>query len=158
MIHSLLAIDPGAKTGWAWYICGTLVGCGVVTPDQDPGTPKTDMVVIENPQIYPYSPARPADILTLARIVGRYEERYGRRAAVVKLVHPHEWKGSIDGDIMCKRIEAATPLQDRPALLSYKGGYRHNMIDAVGIGRWALKQPFVTKDKTCASSPTPYSA
>jgi|ERR1700690_2820420 len=146
MIHSLLALDPGARTGWASYVGGKLVGCGVVSPNELLETPgKGDMVVIENPQIYPNSPARPADILKLARIVGRYEERYGYRWKHIELIEPHQWKGSVPKDIMLKRIEDATPLTDRPALLAYQGGYRHNMIDAVGLGRWALKQPFCTK-------------
>ena len=146
MIHALLAIDPGSKTGWAWYGGGRLLGCGVVSPSDTIEVPRgLDMVVIENPEIYPNSPARPADILKLARIVGRYEERFSARAKYLELVPPHKWKGSVSKDIMLKRIEESTPLLDRPAMLAYQGGYRHNMVDAVGLGRWALKQPFVTK-------------
>jgi hypothetical protein len=144
---SLLAIDPGARTGWAFYLDvggWFLQACGVAQPDEDfcPFAQVKD-VVIENPQIYPQSRARPNDILTLARIVGRYEERF--RAARVRLVKPREWKGSINGDVFCARIEASLPERDRPALSAYRGGYRHNCVDAVGLGAWALRQPWFTK-------------
>jgi hypothetical protein len=142
---TLLALDPGAKTGWALYqVFGAiwhLTGCGVVTPEDTVPDNKPQIVVIENPEIYPNSQARPKDILTLARIVGRYQERY-REAKHIELVAPHKWKGSIPKDIMLARIEAAIPARDGGAVAAYKGGYRHNMIDAIGLGTWALMQPF----------------
>lgn len=147
---TLLAIDPGAKTGWALYHPfnegWTLTGCGVGTPNDLGFIPPRNIsiVVIEEPQIYPNSPARPADILKVQRIVGRYEERFST-AKYMHFVHPHAWKGSVPKDIMLARIEVNTPLRDRPAMASYKGGYRHNMVDAVGLGRWALTQPFMKR-------------
>jgi hypothetical protein len=145
---TLLAIDPGAKTGWALYQKftegWTLTGCGVTDPSGGIPIQPRDIVVIEEPQIYPNSPARPADILKLQRIVGRYEERFSG-AKYVHFVHPHAWKGSVPKEIMLSRIEVNTPLRDRPAMANYKGGYRHNMIDAIGLGRWALTQPFTQR-------------
>lgn len=146
---SLLAIDPGACTGYALfqkYAEGrwALVNAGAYPPDRrvflEPYT-----VVIESPQIYPNSKARPADILTLARIVGRYQERYDSSEQV--LVSPHEWKGSVNGDIMIARIESAlnrTEIEIAARADLPKSKY-HNMIDAIGIGKWALRQPFARK-------------
>lgn len=139
---SLLAIDPGARTGWAffqaWPQGWRLDGCGVVQPDVSLGISNPDIVVIENPQIYANGKADPDDILKLARLVGRYEERF-RKASLIELVRPREWKGSIDGDIMCARIEAAMTPEEKVVAAAYKGGYRHNMIDAIGLGKWAAR-------------------
>ncbi len=146
MIRSLLAIDPGARTGWAafgLYASGwQLQGAGVVTPDAE-FAHRMDLTVIENPVIYPNSRARPADILKLARIVGRYEERF--KDSYVELVEPRKWKGTVDGDIMVRRIEAAMTPYEKEVLAAYKGGYRHNAVDAVGLGKWALRQPFMRR-------------
>ena len=56
---------------------------------------------------------------------------------------PHDWKGSVDGDIMVRRIESAlTPeemlIVDR---LGLPKSYRHNAVDAIGLGKWFLRQP-----------------
>ncbi len=141
---SLLAIDPGKATGWALFIEAGgwhLSACGVAKPDDHAWTPlaasKIDRVVIENPQIYPNSPARPNDILTLARVVGRYEERF-QDAASVTLVTPHQWKGSVKGDVMTKRIEAALTPHEATILSMRK--YTHDTLDAIGLAKWALKQ------------------
>lgn len=142
-MQSLLALDPGKHTGWALYDKlgeWTLRDGGVFDPYKGfpPILMRCQNIVIENPRITPTTP-NPESILKLARIVGRFEEKFWDRTVI--LVRPSEWKGTVDGDIMVKRIEAETPLRDRPGLLSYTGGYRHNMIDAIGLGRWLLKQP-----------------
>jgi hypothetical protein len=148
-MSTLLAIDPGAKSGYAvfvqganfWYVHNALVASPATSlwPEHD-----FDFVVIENPVIYPHSKARPADILKLSRIVGRYEERYGPRAKYgVHLVEPRQWKGTIDGDIMTRRIEANLSALDRLALTEILPGVRHNALDAIGLGFWALRQPWV---------------
>lgn len=141
---SLLAIDPGASTGWALFIEAGgwhLSACGVAKPDDHAWTPlapsKIDRVVIENPQIYPNSKARPADVITLARVVGRYEERFSE-AKSVTLVTPHQWKGSVDGDVFTKRIEGALTPQEATILSMRR--YTHDTLDAIGLGKWALKQ------------------
>ncbi len=149
---SLLAIDPGAKTGWALFLepgGWHLAACGVVSPKDPPtwpGVKDLDQVVIENPVVYSHSPVPPAKLMKLARIVGRYEERFAH-AKNVELVEPRTWKGSVDGDIMLRRIEASLNPVDRAMHDSYMGGYKHNMTDAVGLGLWALKQPFMTKSR-----------
>lgn len=150
MIASVLAIDPGACTGWALFQCFApgwrMIGAGVASPEENtfPVSARlADLVVIECPERN-YGRMREKDLVTLARVVGRYEERF--RSSRIELVAPRSWKGTIDGDIMTARIEAAmTPAEvailDTPKRLAKS--YRHNAIDAVGLGKWALRQPFM---------------
>ena len=91
-------------------------------------------VVIENPCIYPTT-KRPNDILTLARIVGRFEERY--RTSRVRLVTPREWKGTLPKALMAKRILAALTPQEKVTAK----GLGPDAIDAIGLGKWALAHP-----------------
>lgn len=144
---TLLAIDPGAKTGWALFLDiggWRLQNCGVTSADsleEWPGLKKLDQVVIESPiRPNPGTP-RPADILTLARNIGRYQERF--KAFPVELVEPRAWKGTVQKDIMTNRIIASLSQRDLAVHNLYKGGYAHNMTDAVGLGLWAVKQPFM---------------
>lgn len=142
MIASLLTIDPGAKTGYAVFYDGKLALAGVFEPGDIAKNVTTDfdLVVIENPTIYPHSRVKPDSILKLARVVGRYEQYFSKCRQ--QLVLPREWKGTIDGDIMCNRIKAAMNTQESLVLLAYKGGYAHNAVDAIGLGKWALRQPW----------------
>jgi hypothetical protein len=147
-VMTLLAIDPGACTGWAAFRHGALYGAGVMAPEDDDvaawGTVmRMDLVVIENPRIYPRQKANPNDILKLARCVGRYEERFGRSArARVQLVEPHDWKGSIPKEIMTNRIESELTFAEQAVLPELPKTKRHNMLDAVGLGKWAMRQAF----------------
>lgn len=144
---NLLAIDPGAHTGWAYFDRGILRSCGVASPDDHFFSARIQMVAIENPRIYPDgSQARPNDILTLARIVGRYQERYTGNAEYIQLVEPRGWKGTINGDVMVNRIkeqmtgeEALTYLQ---GTFGVAKSYAHNAVDAIGLGKWAIRQPW----------------
>jgi hypothetical protein len=153
-VLSILAVDPGAKTGWCllldiggWHVAA----CGVASPDDTTWTPmapkKLDLVVIEKPMIYPNAKARPNDIITLALVAGRYRERFSE-AKRVEYVLPREWKGTIDGDVMTKRIEAALVYKDMPAVNAMRkvatGSVQHNAIDAVGIAKWATLQRRLT--------------
>lgn len=141
---TLLAIDPGEKTGYALFRYDfdqwSLINAGVEHPERRCFV-APHYVIIENPQIYPHAKSRPNDILKLARLVGRFEERY--HSSVVYRCTPHDWKGSVDGDIMVRRIESAlTPeemlIVDR---LGLPKSYRHNAVDAIGLGKWFLRQP-----------------
>jgi hypothetical protein len=143
-VVSLLAVDPGAKTGWALYLEAGgwhLAACGVASPTEHEWCPlaprKIDRVVIENPRIHSQSAARPNDILTLARVVGRYEERFADAKAVC-LVEPRKWKGTVDGDIMTSRIRGSLTDQERGAFERSKGD--HNTLDAIGLAKWSLLQ------------------
>ena len=138
----LLAIDPGARSGFSlWQRRGLtgpldIIAAWVTAPNVVREHVTPDLVVIEAPDRI-FGKARPRDILKLSRIVGRYEERY--RGSEVRLVTPHAWKGSVDGDIMTDRIRAALT----PREVGFAKGLDHNGLDAIGLGKWALRQPWM---------------
>lgn len=136
---TLIAIDPGSCTGYAVFYEGHLSLVGTTTTYSVPKL-VVDIAVIEFPKFYPQGHPRPNDLLTLAAVAGRYQERY--QGAAIQLVYPRDWKGTIDGDIMCKRIEAAMTDSEKALLPKEAESRRHNAIDAVGLGKWALKQPW----------------
>jgi len=131
----LLAIDPGTKDnlGWAIFQDGVFTSSGHGDLRVIRGFLWINFVVIENPQIYPRSKARPSDILKLARIVGRIEEMYSYTA--VKLVTPREWKGTINGDVMTRRIKSQFTPREKGMIQNPT----HDEVDAIGLGKWALR-------------------
>lgn len=143
-ITSLLAIDPGAHTGMAYFAlhdgAWRLMEAFVCTPDDCSFPVRPDLVVIECPTRV-FDQATIGSILKLARVAGRYEERFA--GTLVELVAPRDWKGTIDGDIMVERIKNSMSGHEAAVLARYKGGYAHNAVDAIGLGKWALRQPFM---------------
>lgn len=147
----LLAIDPGLDTGWAILVDGRLVDAGLGAPASADGCTK---VIIERPQVYAgrSSKGDPNDLITLAIQVGRYTERYGQGRDVEHIL-PHTWKGTVNPEVLCRRVVASLDDSERKLLnaklepLARKSleeditaGKRHNVIDAVGLGKWTLKR------------------
>ncbi len=161
----LLAIDPGADSGWSLFLGSTCVACGLGDPRTSPRHRLSDItdVVIERPRIYPHDKPDPNDILTLAIRAGEWGGVY-RSHANVRYVTPSEWKGSVPKAIHHARL--VTKLSsDETALIQtvFRSGYRslkvrkimdrleappvplpmpkgkqHNVLDAVGIGLFAV--------------------
>jgi hypothetical protein len=129
---NLLAIDPGASTGWAYFENCQIVSCGAVRGKTYIPLVHPDLVLIENPVIYPRSKARPADILKVARIVGWYEHQFS--LCKVQLVEPREWKGTIPKEIMLRRIFAHLTSQEKVKVK----GMPHDTLDAIGLGLWKI--------------------
>jgi hypothetical protein len=140
----LVAIDPGRSTGWAVFTeAGSLARCGACDgtfPFQvSPGV----RVLIERPQVYSprHSKGDPNDLITLAIRVGTYVERFKSQGAEVRLVLPHDWKGTIKKPIhhprIYSRLDSAEQMEvDRGGRgLSMKAV--EDMMDAVGLGVWA---------------------
>lgn len=136
---NILALDPGLKTGYAIFVGGVLVRAGVAAPDEKVIPPPDALVVIESPARI-YSQGTVTSILHLARCVGRYQERYALHE--IRLIEPRDWKGTIDGDIMAARIKASLPADVRDRLPKLAKSVEHNMLDAIGLGQWALRQPW----------------
>jgi hypothetical protein len=127
---TVLAIDPGRDTGWAFLDdARRLVMCGLGNPPDSIRHP----VVIERPQVYRGrgSKGDPNDLITLAIQVGQYKERAERSGSKVELVLPHSWKGTVDPDILCRRVVASLSEVECAVL------FRHNVIDAVGLAIWS---------------------
>lgn len=148
---AVMAIDPGLDTGWAVFDdAGALVRCGLGDPPPSCGV----SVIIERPQVYSRraSPGDPNNLITLAIQVGRYTERVSTQGSKYEHVLPHDWKGSLDSDICCRRVANSltaaekntlfavlSPLARKPMTDDFlTSGKRHNVIDAVGLGLWAL--------------------
>ena len=101
-------------------------------------------LVVECPQVYTRGKSKgdPEDLLPLVALCGAVGARFsapGNEPIVLQTYRPREWKGTVDGDIMCARIEAR--LRETGELDAVKWGpksFRHNAIDACGIGLFRL--------------------
>lgn len=137
---NLLAVDPGACAGYAYFTNGTLFAAGLLPCELLP-----HVLVIEIPQIYTLrtSKADPNDIITLAvsagEVIGRVQARGCQR---VIRVRPHEWKGAIPKEVHHARLlKSLTPRERRIVeALKLPKSKVHNVWDAIGIGKWALER------------------
>lgn len=90
--------------------------------------------VVEQPRKYPGSPEDPNDLIKLGEIGGLILGTF--RPQEVMNPTPTDWKPSIPKDKFAPRI-----LQELSADERRRGGElldNHNVVDAVGIGLWAL--------------------
>jgi hypothetical protein len=147
-----IAIDPGKRTGWAEFHDSVLKNANAMhsssmlasppMPPQDPWAVRT--VVIELPQVYPFGQGKgdPNQLITLAVIVGDLRGFYRRQGCIVQLVKPRTWKGTVPKKIHNERVlrklssEELDILPKRPRAKDYD----HNMVDAIGLGLWALQR------------------
>lgn len=136
----LLAIDPGKDQGWALFDGTTLRTCGLgaapILQFSDTCAPLE--VIIECPQFYKTS--NPTAIAGLLRLVGRLEQIADSADVPYKLVSPHAWKGNVAKPVMLARIVSKlTPAElDVLDRCGVSKGKRHNVVDAVGLGLYAL--------------------
>ena len=146
--RSVIAIDPGAHTGFAMFWEAELIEAGTVTDVAElPDVPVLPaMLIIELPVIYPVGigNADPNDLITLAVLVGEVLGRYKARAPGLDtvLVRPRAWKGNVPKPIHNRRVLAALSQKER-ALLPRRPRARnfdHNMLDAVGLGLYQLER------------------
>lgn len=153
----ILTIDPGNDTGWALWAHGNLGSCGLgvkihalalhpaISVDDIAMFP-IERVFIEWPFIYPRSPVPPNDILTLARSAAEIGGALKDRGLHVDYVEPSLWKGQTPKDVHNRRTKAklarlSQKEQDlvRAACSAVAPSAQHNILDAVGLGLWALK-------------------
>ena len=145
----VLAIDPGRDSGWAFWEGQKLVACGLGRATSQRAAP--DLILVEVPCVYPDRKTPPADLVVLAMNAGRHVERMrtieqirdpGAIPPPAFGVFPRTWKGTIDGDVMVRRIQGAIGVANHctavEAMASVPGGKRHNVWDAVGLGHWAV--------------------
>lgn len=130
---SLTAIDPGIRTGVAWFIDGKLVN---VQQCKDEPVAVSRLVVIECPEYQKGRRCSPNDLITLARRVGRWEERVRIAGGKCVLVKPSEWKGSVPKRVHHARILARLEADERDVLETSSVG--PDAMDAIGIGLWYL--------------------
>ncbi len=140
----LLAIDPGADTGWAIFdSCRRLQACGLGDPVFDAaGFGVPERVLIECPKLRPRGEKNPNAILLVARGAGEYAGAY--RRSEVSYLTPNDWKGSTPKDISNARTWAKLDDKEKAivdaAFKAHPGrdgmapSKRHNVLDALGIG------------------------
>lgn len=139
----LLAIDPGEDLGWALFSRIALLNCGIEDCERlafPIGRLVIERLVIECPYIYPKAgKANPNDMITLARKVGRIEERFDH-VPIKQVVFPRTWKGTVPKEIHNRRVIAKLDAREVETLHAVKCTEKklHNVIDAVGLGLWAL--------------------
>jgi hypothetical protein len=131
----LLAIDPGTHTGWAIFFgkSKSLCGCGLGSPP----IMGADRVIIEIPQVYPAHPVPPNDLITLAFLAGRYA---GLATCQVSTVFPHQWKGNLSKENCAARARFRLSPEEKKVVddLDVPAKQLHNVMDAIGIGLFAL--------------------
>lgn len=144
----LLAIDPGADTGWALFdSCRRLQACGLGDPVEAESVPAyPEKVLIECPRLRPRGEKNPNAILLLARGAGEYAGAF--RAAEVAYLTPNDWKGSVPKDISNARTWSKLDPQEQwivdaafraaPGRNGLAPSKRHNVLDAIGIGLFGV--------------------
>ena len=100
------------------------------------GEPLT-VLAVEVPRIYVGGKARPEDIVQLSIIAGAFCG--GVDAEFYSCPRPSEWKGTIDGDILCNRVmNRIANAAERLIVLRAEGGTTSHVQDAFGLGCWVL--------------------
>lgn len=132
-LTSYIAIDSGGSCGWAQFSpLGYLMRPGLAHPPFT-SIPRGDpLVIIEKPHGGRGKASR-VDIATLARRMQMVLDHL--KAPVVKEVFPRWWKGTIDKEIMTRRIyERWMTEEERRILSCIRARKNHNVIDSIGIG------------------------
>ncbi len=143
---NLLAIDPGASTGWAWFRRGELISCGRVNPEcycdltVYASDRAIDTVLIECPRAYPRGKVDPNDLIRLARRVGQLEAIFPG----AEIVYPHTWKGTLS-KVQCHarwlgKLSPAEVGALAGGLLGVPKSAQHDVQDAVCLGMWRIGQ------------------
>lgn len=114
----------------------TLQAAGIPKAKNDPGEPLT-VLAVEVPRIYVGGRARPEDIVQLAVVAGAFIG--GVDAEFYSCPRPSEWKGTIDGNILCDRVmNRVANAAERLIVLRSQGGTTSHVQDAFGLGCWVL--------------------
>ena len=152
----LLAVDPAITcTGWAFFVGERLDRCGIIETKANmpfdrrirsigqgilqatPGVPL--MLVIEWPQIYhKWSKGDNNDLLPLAAIAGNLMSHFPW--AKTQLPKPAQWKGQVPKDVHNARVLKRLSVDETRLVAAARvaKSKAHNMIDAIGLGLWAL--------------------
>ena len=153
----LVSVDPGLKgcgaalfrdgrLQFAAYVAGkpapTVLGQAQATSTAVANwvaAQDVSVLAVEFPQVYRQRlGADPNDLLGLAAVLGGIR-LYGNPALLQ--FSPHDWKGSIDGDVMIERIKSLLTAEECDAVnLPQRRALQHNVFDGIGIGMHALSR------------------
>ena len=155
-MSAFVAIDPGRKAlGWAYFNDRhELVAAGIVRGRAGESTVEISQraaatilakasaplhVVYERMQVYNVQQQRgaQADLVELAEIGGGVAALLASSSTPVL---PREWKGTVPKDVLAARVRKDLSAQDLAVAVAaeeqYPSSLRHNLWDAIGIGRW----------------------
>lgn len=148
----LISIDPGVKfTGWAYFEDKRMEDCGLIKAKRlnemfakceetlEYYSRHCNQIVIEKPQVYAQRKMKgdANDLITIGLVAGFCASL----CLDPHFILPRDWKGTVNKDIMTERIQDRWMNElERGILREAKVAktYRHNTIDAIGIGLWYL--------------------
>ena len=143
---SVLSVDPGVNhIGWARHEGGKLTHCDLSQTWVDLVYTSEDIIVIEKPQVYApkHWKGDPNDLINVAIVAGEIGGYYGGHDYDVHYVLPATWKGQTPKEVTKNQIDKELDMDEmkvlKQALMKHPKGLRHNIYDAVGIGRWYAK-------------------
>ncbi len=150
-----LAFDPGKRAvGWAYFFEGQLKDCGLITEDDSRSLFENLAIfakqwdewelniVIEIPQVYRQSKWKgdPNDLIEVAVVSGALGLCFAEKPT--RFVKPHDWKGNVPKNIHNDRVLGRLSKPERQIFAeekSFSKAQAHNVVDAIGLGLWFLK-------------------
>lgn len=159
MTPTLLAVDPGLRgVGLAYFTDGTLTYANYVRNPVTEGDGPTawfglgdavyhlmkdlayrvDVYVTECPQVYRRSAGDPNDLLQLSAVAAACGASFPLQRAVG--YKPRQWKGTVSKLHHQPRVLAQLSEVELQAIHEKRKTYRHNVIDAVGLGLYELER------------------
>ena len=103
-------------------------------------TTRVEHFISEVPQVYRVGASKgdPDDLIQLAGVVGVFSALF--TATTYTGVKPREWKGQVPKDVHHARlVKTLTPEELAMVEAAAPPSLRHNVLDAVGIGRYWFK-------------------
>jgi hypothetical protein len=151
-MSTLLAIDPskpGGNTGVAWFKNAQLMRCWIHNDQRAPTLVSApDVFVYEQQYITPADirgsaavvAKRMNDLMQLQRCNGQWEQAVARANALAQIHAPYpvQWKGSVDKEVHNDRVLKRLTPAEREVIPKLPKSKLHNVIDAIGLGLWAL--------------------
>jgi len=142
----LVTVDPGVHAmGVAYWHSGELTRAVYVeAPSKKVGSAAGAVLltnplilfakpplIVERPKIYQKKTTRQSDIEMLLISVGAL---VGLWPGAVSLIYPAAWKGQVNPDVMCERVETRLSQNETCVIECRLKSKRHNVLDAIGIG------------------------
>lgn len=101
-----------------------------------------DRLVVERAEVYPDGNAKPNDLGQLLIVAGAIAGSV--RHTRLMLPYPKQWKGQVPKNIHHDKLRKGLTDADRRVLdaaMSFvPPSLRHNMLDAVGLARWGMRE------------------
>lgn len=97
--------------------------------------------LIELPQVYPGMPKTDLnDLIDVAGVGAACAYVLAEYYGFVKSVFPREWKGSVDKQVMLKRIWSKLTPGEQAVVQKTNKSDTEDILDAIGIGLWRLNR------------------